>query len=243
MITNARGRNIHGPFRQQPYTGRFVREIVSNVPGELRQPRIMSAKIFPISNHKKTISMKRFMMMTAVLLTIGTTETIFAQTEPEEKKTRAQIKAEQEALDQLYFEEALQSIEEKKFVLEADQVVFKDGTIAFVTPTTNFVAVNEDQATVQVAFNIPASGPNGLGGVTVTGRSSNYKKSVDKRGNIMLSMDVLGNGISAQVYINLPKGTNRATVTIAPNFNSNRFTLNGVLLPLRKANVYKGTSL
>ena len=181
--------------------------------------------------------------MSIVLLMAGATQTLSAQTESQPEKTRAQLKAEQEALDQLYFEEARQAIEERKFILEADQVVFKTGTIAFVSPTTNFVSLDVDNAVVEVAFNIPIGGPNGLGGVTVAGRCSNYKQSVDKRGNIMLSMDVLGNGITAQVYINLPNGTNEATVTIAPTFNSNRFTLNGVLLPLKKANVYKATPL
>ena len=84
--------------------------------------------------------MKRFIFMSIVLLMAGATQTLSAQTESQPEKTRAQLKAEQEALDQLYFEEARQAIEERKFILEADQVVFKTGTIAFVSPTTNFVS-------------------------------------------------------------------------------------------------------
>lgn len=53
----------------------------------------------------------------------------------------------------------------------------------------------------------------------------------------------MGTGISAQVNIRLDKGSNNASVDISPNFNSNRFTLTGSLLPLTKANVFKGTSL
>ena len=97
-----------------------------------------------------------------------------------------------------------------------------------------------DKAVVQVAFDIPVSGPNGLGGVTVSGSTSDYRQSVDKKGNIRVSMNVIGTGISAQVYINLPNGGNQASVDISPNFNSRRITLRGELLPLSEGNIFQG---
>ena len=58
---------------------------------------------------------------------------------------------------------------------------------------------------------------------------------MDKKGNIRVSMNVIGTGISAQVYINLPNGGNQASVDISPNFNSRRITLRGELLkPFRR---------
>ena len=45
------------------------------------------------------------------------------------------------------------------------------------------------------------------------------------------------------IDISMPKGTNNATVTITPNFNSNRLTLNGVILPAFKSSVFKGRSI
>lgn len=141
------------------------------------------------------------------------------------------------------FDEAKQAIDNKTFVLEADQVVFKRGETAFVSSNTNFVAVKKDNAVVQVAFNIPVSGPNGIGGVTVTGGISNYKMSTNKRGDIQISMNVMGTAISAQVNMTLYNGSDNATVEVSPNFSSNRFTLNGRLVPMQKANVYKGQSL
>ena len=100
-----------------------------------------------------------------------------------------------------------------------------------------------EDAVVQVAFNIPAAGPNGLGGVTVDGKVSSYEVKTDKKGTIYLSMNVMGTGISARLDISMPKGTNNATVTILPNFNSNRLTLNGVILPACKSSIFKGRSL
>ena len=158
----------------------------------------------------------------------------YSQAQTTEKKEA------QKAMEQALFEEARQAIENKAFTLEADRVIFKRGRN--VSSNTNFVMVDDDRASVQVAFNIPASGPNGLGGVTVDGNVSGYKIKTDKKGSIYLKMSVMGVGISAQVSITLPYGSNNATVDIRPNFNSNRLTLSGELLPLDKSNVFKGRS-
>ena len=149
----------------------------------------------------------------------------------------------QDKLDSLLYDEAVKAIDDKAFTLEADQVVFKYGEFAYVNANTNFVSVKGDKAVVQVAFNIPVSGPNGIGGVTVDGSVSDYEVKTDKKGNLSLSMNVMGTGISARVNISMPKGTNKATVEINPNFNSNRMTLNGVVLPIQKSSVFKGRSL
>lgn len=184
--------------------------------------------------------MKKLAVLSMLLL-FACLGQIQAQTVKE--MTREQKKAEQEALDLMLYDEAKQAIEAKNFVLEADRVMFKYGTSAYVSSNTNFVAVNGDKAVVQVAFNIPVSGPNGLGGVTVDGSVSGYKQTVDKKGNIYVTMNVMGIGISAQVNIRLTQGSNNATVDISPNFNSNNFSLSGSLIPMFKANVFKGRSL
>ena len=157
--------------------------------------------------------------------------------------TKEEKKALQEKIDSIQHAEAVEAINAKKFTLEADQVVFKYGQTAYVTSNTNFVSVDGEDAVVQVAFNIAAAGPNGLGGVTVDGKVSSYEMRTDKRGTLYLSMNVMGVGISARLDISMPKGTNNATVTITPNFNSNRLTLNGVILPAFKSSVFKGRSI
>ena len=156
-------------------------------------------------------------------------------------KTGLQMIAEMKDLI-LLFVHHIEAIENKSFTLEADQVIFKRGRTAFVSSNTNFVTVNGNKGSVQVAFNIPVSGPNGLGGVTVDGNVSGYKVTTDKKGNIRLAMNITGVGISAQVNISLANGGNNATVDILPNFHSNRLTLSGTLLPLDKSSVFKGRS-
>ncbi|CDC01510.1 uncharacterized protein BN659_01680 [Bacteroides sp. CAG:443] len=185
--------------------------------------------------------MKKYVlfMILALTMVVGRVQ---AQS-TEQNLSREEKKALQEQLDSLLAVEAVQAINEKAFTLEADRVVFKYGNMAYVNSNTNFVSVKGDNAVVQVAFNIPISGPNGIGGVTVDGSVSDYEVKTDKKGNISISMNVMGTGISARVFISLPKGTNHATVEINPNFNSNRMTLEGVILPIEKSNVFKGRSL
>ena len=184
--------------------------------------------------------MKRilFFMVVALISMRGYTQ---IQT-PEQELTREQKKELQARLDSLMFCEAEQAINQKAFTLEADRVVFKYGQTAYVSSNTNFVSVNGDEAVVQVAFNIPVSGPNGIGGVTVEGKLTNYEVKKDKKNNIRVSMNVMGTGISARIDIFFPTGGNNASVDITPNFNSNRLSLSGALLPIEKSTVYKGRS-
>ena len=157
--------------------------------------------------------------------------------------SRQQRKAIQEQLDSLRFVQGASAVADREFTIEADRVVFKRGQTAYVTSNTNFVSVAGDKAVVQVAFNIPSGGVNGVGGITVEGTVSAYEVETTRRGDLHVTMNVMGRGISAQLFIVMHKGSNRADVTITPNFNSRELTLSGVLLPAEFSNVFKGTSL
>ena len=167
------------------------------------------------------------------------------ETSQKQKKTRAERRAEklaQEQLDSVNYVRAIKALEDLDFVLEADRLIFKRGTSAFVAPIPNFVPLPTDQATVQVAPFNSISGPNGVGGVTVEGTASNIQIKTDKRGTSIFSMSVMGKGISATVVITIPKGSNNASVTVNPNFNSNRITLNGVIIPGDESRVFQGVA-
>ncbi|MEG1564506.1 MAG: DUF4251 domain-containing protein [Bacteroides sp.] len=152
---------------------------------------------------------------------------------------RAKLKAEENTANAAAYQQAVQALKDKQFVLEADQVIFRRGQSAFVSSTTNFVMMNEQRATVQIAFNTAYPGPNGIGGITVDGTPSDMKTTIDKKGNVNTSFSVQGIGISAQIFITLTNGGNNATVTVNPNFNSNTLTLNGNLVPLSQSDVFK----
>ena len=172
--------------------------------------------------------MKKFIALVALVMMSAATTAMYAQESRAER--RADRKAQRDA------ERAHQ------FVLEADQVMFRNGQTAFVNSNTNFVLVNQGRGTVQVAFNTVYPGPNGIGGVTVDGSTSDMQITTDKKGNVNCQFSIQGIGISAQIFISLTNGGNNATVTISPNFNSNTMTLTGNLVPLSQSSIFKGRS-
>lgn len=185
--------------------------------------------------------MKRFVIAFITCL-MALTWSTSATAQNTRELTRQERKALQAQIDSMQFAEALQAVNDTMFTLEANRVVFKYGQTAYVTSNTNFVSVHKGKAVVQVAFNVPFMGLNGLGGVTVQGRVNKYVKREDKN-TVYVDMDVFGTGISAHVTVQLYKGGNEASVDITPNLNSNRLTLKGNLLPTAKSNVFRGEVL
>ena len=191
--------------------------------------------------------MKRIITLITLVLVSAST-LMYAQSssetrQAERKAQREAQKAREKAENERNYAIAVQALKEGKFVLEADQLVFKRGRSAFVSSTTNFVLMDGEHASVQIAANNALAGPNGIGGITVDGSRKEMKITTDKKGNVNCSFSVQGIGISAQVYITLTNGGNNASARISPNFNSKTLTLNGVLVPLSQSNVYKGRAL
>jgi hypothetical protein len=145
--------------------------------------------------------------------------------------------------DSIAFVQARAALQNQDFVLEADNVTFRNGSTVFVNSTTNFISVKGNRAVVQISPSNMASGPNGVGGVTVDGTISGQQIVTGKDGRITLSMSVMGIGINAQVEIYMHPGTNQASATVYPNFNSNTVWLNGTIVPYENSSVYEGMSL
>lgn len=156
------------------------------------------------------------------------------------KEQKKQLEAMQDSIDHA---NAIKALETLDFVMEADQLVFKRGQTAYVSSNTNFISLSDDKAVVQVSPFNAVAGPNGVGGITLDGKASNIRIKTDKKGNTTFTMNVMGAGISAIVTIRLYEGGNNASVDVNPNFNSNRVTLNGKLLPTELSSVYKGRSI
>jgi hypothetical protein len=148
-----------------------------------------------------------------------------------------------ELTDSLAGVQAVAAVKNQDFVFEAQTVSFKNGASVFVNSNTNFISVKGNRAVVQISPSDFASGPNGVGGVTVDGIISGQEYKVGKRGDATYSFNVMGVGINAQVEIYLTPGTNQASATIYPNFNSNTVWLQGNVLPYNSSNVIEGMSL
>lgn len=191
--------------------------------------------------------MKKFITLTMLFFLCASTA-MYAQQSSSETR-RAERKAQRDAEkarekqeEERAYAAAVQAIKNKEFVLEADRVTFKRGRSAYVTSNTNFILLNGDRASVQIAFNGAFAGPNGIGGVTVDGNVGEVKTTIDKKGNVNCNFSVSGVGISAQVSIRLSHGGSNATATVSPNFHSNRLTLDGKIIPLSESNIFKGRS-
>ena len=194
--------------------------------------------------------MKRFLFV-AALLSLLCSEVMMAQSARQErreawKEARAQRRAEQKALeevqDSVAYLKAVEALKAGNWVLEADNVVFRNGMLRFVSSNTNYVAVQDGEGTVQTAFDNFVYSPNGLGGVTVQGQVSGQDLSQDKDGNIFMNFSVFGGAISATLNLTLTAGTNEASIYISPNFNGNTLTMNGNLVPYDEATVFEGTT-
>ena len=163
--------------------------------------------------------------------------------EEERAQSRAEQKRQQALSDSIAFAKAMESIEQLSFVLEADWVTFKRGERVFVSSNTNFISISDDRAVVQVSPVLSGGGPNGVGGITLEGRGSDFVLSTDKNGNVTLRFNVNGSGLSATVTLSMPEGSCRATSKVSPNFHSNTVTLSGLLLPLAESRIFEGQSL
>lgn len=148
-----------------------------------------------------------------------------------------------ELADSLASIQAVAALQNRDFVFEADNVTFKNGMMNFVNSSTNFISVKGNRAVVQISPSDFASGPNGLGGVTVDGMISGLSVVKDKKGRTNLSMNVMGLGINAQIEIYMYPGTSRASATVYPNFNSNTVWLEGTVVPYENSDVIEGSSL
>lgn len=148
-----------------------------------------------------------------------------------------------ELADSLAGIQAVAAVKNQDFVLEAQTVQFRNGASIFVDSSTNFISVKGNRAVVQISPSNFSAGPNGVGGVTVNGMISGQEYKVGKHGYATYSFNVMGMGINAQIEIYLTPGTNQASATIYPNFNSNTVWIQGNVVPYENSNVIEGSSL
>lgn len=183
--------------------------------------------------------MKKFITLMSVVLLVGLISSCATPNTPEARAQRAQAEARNMAL----YNQAVEALKGQSFVLEADNVMSRRGRVHFVSPTTNFVMVDGDRVTVQVASNSAIAGPNGIGGITLDGNLSSADINTNSRGDVTYTFFAQGVAISAQINITLARGGNTASVRVNPNFSSNNVTMNGTIIPLELSNVYKGRSI
>lgn len=197
--------------------------------------------------------MKRFYLLLASLIAIVISSSQlsaqsmekdqFSSPQAARKAARAAHREATAIQNQQAFQVAVNALKKGNFVVEVDQILFPRGMTKFVNTVTNFISMKDGNAVVQIATSNFYPGQNGLGGITVNGNARNIKLNQDKHGNIYYNFSVQGIAISASVTIQLTGSSNRATVTIYPNFTSNNLTLTGNLVPYSESNIFQGSTL
>lgn len=193
--------------------------------------------------------MKKNIYLTVILsflFSIGTSaQSGRSQREKQWRTERELRRAENRALetqqDSAAFDQALQALKNGNWVLEANNVNFSNGIMRFVSSTTNYISCEDDECTIQTAFNNFTYSPNGLGGVTLQGDISGQRMSTDRDGNVYYSFNVQGSAVSATVYLTLTGGTNQASAMVNPNFTGHSMSFDGYLLPYDQASIFQGT--
>ena len=160
----------------------------------------------------------------------------------ERLKKRASAERMQFINDSIQHAQAIIAIRNGSWALEASNITFNNGATNIVTPSTNYVSVNNGTGTIQTAFdNTNVYSPNGLGGITLEGNISGEELGVDNEGNVYYNYLIQGSNISATVNVVITPNSNQATANISPNFSSRTMTMNGYIYPYNEAGVFEGT--
>lgn len=183
----------------------------------------------------KTIAASLIIMLFAVAAAAQETAPL---TKQEKKALKEEQKKQTEALLARNTAEALKS---GRYVLKADQLRGRGGSMMSVNPTTNFVAVEGDEAYFQMA-SWSGIGYNGLGGVTLRGRITSYEMNQGKKhGSYTIVMNTVGNGANLRIVLNVSITGEMASASVTSN-RGDRVDMNGILVPWTGtgAQIYKG---
>ena len=143
-------------------------------------------------NSRKMLNQKALIRRSAIVLGIITTIIITTQGigysqdkkmtlrekenawRAERLRKRASIERKEIANDSIQHAQAIMAIRDGSWALEASNISFNNGASNLVTPSTNYISVNNGTGTIQTALdNTNVYSPNGLGGITLQGGISN----------------------------------------------------------------------
>lgn len=144
--------------------------------------------------------------------------------------------------DSIQHVQAIVAIRNGSWALEASNITFDNGATNFVTPSTNYISINNGTGTIQTAFdNTNVYSPNGLGGITLEGNIGNEELKVDQEGNVYYNYSIQGSNVSATVSVVITANSNQATANINPNFSNRTMMMSGYIYPYNEAGVFEGT--
>jgi hypothetical protein len=183
--------------------------------------------------------MKWFLLL---LISLMLSPGLYVQDQKSAKETRKEAsqrkKEEKKAQIDKIFKITSDLLEGRRFVLEAQFLKNTWGYRAPVTSNINFISIDSLAGTLQVG-SMQRVGYNGVGGITVVGRVTNWKlEKNDKQQNFYLRLTIQGNfGIyDITMSINYD-GYSYATIT---GMSYGSLTYEGNLYAIETSSVFKG---
>ena len=178
---------------------------------------------------------KQLIFLIGAILFVATS--VFAQPTKLSKEER---KAERRAIFEEQYQQNRETILDRRFAIEANRFADRYGRQVFLSPNTNFVLADGETGVIQLAFN---NGPgfNGLGGITLEGRITNFSINPRKNNasNITGRMTVSGTALGAvDVFFNV-NGEGNASFRVSSSYG-HRFTLHGFITHLDDSVLYQG---
>jgi hypothetical protein len=162
-----------------------------------------------------------------------TTKKLTREQKNEKRKTEAEITA--KLVDYM--------VNHRQFVLEANYLSNQRGERSVVSNRINFIAIDSNRITIQLASVSGMGGSNGMGGVTADGTITKYEvKKTGRSGNMytiqVLTMTHIG---SYDIYFTISPNGN-ADATIGGTW-AGKLNYHGYLVPIGKSKVFKGMSI
>ncbi len=157
-------------------------------------------------------------------------------TRQEKKALRKEQKIQYEAM---LVKNTTAAITSGRFVLKADQIRGRRGTMMMVDPTINFVAVQNDEAFVQLG-SPSGMGYNGVGGITLRGKITLMKVDQEKKhGTYHITMNTMGTTGSLSIFMRFNATGEMATAIVQSTWGS-RVDFEGTLYPWEGTRIFKG---
>lgn len=165
------------------------------------------------------------------------------ETELTKKERKARRKAEQAKQDSLDLTAFMAIIESKQWVLEAYQISFNNGRKFNVTPALNFIAIENEEAFIQIGSN-SAYGYNGIGGISIKGKATRYtSKVINKYGSRFISIVVNSPNGTFDIRINVNASGELATASVQGATTGGELEYCGKIVTISESIVYKGRPL
>jgi len=183
-------------------------------------------------------AIKMYSLILSCLVISGTI--LYGQDSDKEKLTRQEKQElrKQETAKRLALYNQL--VQEKSFVLEADELSNKYGGHAYVTSSLNFIKVDSTQATIQIGNPSWGPGHNNVGGITVDGTISKYEiDRKEKTNSIYIDMMVVSALGNFHVYFSI-FGNSNAEAQISGVTTGGDLTFTGDIKPIYASGIYKG---